>query len=320
MSAPPFALLICLQAFLCCNIIYCGAFPQFQSGSDDTTVVVGDPLALTCTFSEPFEENQFVFWKREKAVIGVCQGGSICYKVGYPWASDSRTNLYSQKRQWFMLMISNVTISDAGSYECGLSGNDNYYQTANLMGVSVVPLQVVSGRQLESTPKTSQLTITYFPTPSQSTATSPPKGSKLATKLSPKTSPLTVTGKSSLTTFPSTTRSSALGSTLTTRVSSKIPPLRTNSSALKSQSASESSFKRTAQTITLFPKGLSQTAKFSSKISFLLTNGRQTLSTQHVTQYDSNILQEKKDSNLDYSLQGKAKHRRVRMALSLPIK
>ena len=185
-SAPALVLLICLHAFFGC----CKAFPQFQGGSNDTTLVVGETLTLTCNFSEPVDGNKFVFWKKGKPVIGSCPGRLACFKVGEESTNDSRITFDSREGRWFQLNISNVTILDAGSYECELyysdDNNNKHHHTIDTMGVLVLPLQVVSEGASESTTKTSSLTSEPFTTISQPAIKSSLEGSMLTTESSTK--------------------------------------------------------------------------------------------------------------------------------------
>ena len=208
-STPTLALLICLHAFCCCF----SASLQFQSESTDMTLVVGETMTLTCNFSEPIVEDEYIIWKRGSD-IGACYGSRVilCYKVGDVSTHDSRIKFYSRERQWFKLIISNVTISDAGSYECEWyfkdDSNNTRLQTIETMEVLVLPLQVVFEGSPKSTTKTSPITSPHH-RPSNTTShpaiKSSPERSVLTTRSSAKKLALPTKSSSSIKMSPLTT-------------------------------------------------------------------------------------------------------------------
>ena len=125
----------------------CMAYQELQTGTDDTMIIVaGERLALECIFSElPVEEGYIVFWRRAKFFVGACDvnkdPGQECYKYDV-FHNDSRISLVQREGKTFHLLLTNITIYDAGFYECELATeNSSFRHSLYSVQVAVVPLQ-----------------------------------------------------------------------------------------------------------------------------------------------------------------------------------
>ena len=121
-----------LSLFLICLGPSCGCcqtlpYTVLVSGSNDTTVTVGENLTLTCNVSDPVSHD--MIWTVNTTVqIGHCRNGGVCHSF-----DNSKFCLEHQDQQVFTLGIINVTVSDAGLYRFGLGAP--YY--LNLYAVQV---------------------------------------------------------------------------------------------------------------------------------------------------------------------------------------
>ena len=128
----------------------CMAYPELQTGSNDTIIIAGERLTLQCIFSElPVGKDSvlWTWWRRSRTMsyVGRCDmnghPGRECDKF-QEFRNDSRISLIHRERQMFQLMISNITIYDAGFYECGREGgNISGFHSLHSIQVTVVPLQ-----------------------------------------------------------------------------------------------------------------------------------------------------------------------------------
>ena len=106
-----FLFLVCLgPAFGCCQTeLYT------VSGSNNTTVIVGQNLMLTCNFSHPISHDM-IWTVNTTGQIGLCSRNSdACYSF-----DASKFSLDYQDQQVLTLRITNVSVPDAGLYQCGL--------------------------------------------------------------------------------------------------------------------------------------------------------------------------------------------------------
>ena len=194
---------VCLHVFFC----WCRAYPEIHGGSNDTMVSVGGNLTLECNLTEPVGEDYRVLWIKLNASrfsIGGCEmggdPGNVCHKYSN-FTHDSRIDLVQMERRYFQLLISNITISDAGTYEFWIENNDKPPSQNRLLGIQVsVILQ------------TTETMLDYFPTTSL-----------LTTKFSPKSSPLV--HKSTPNRSSPTSQSSLKESTQSTKSSIQALPL-----------------------------------------------------------------------------------------------
>ena len=135
--------------FCICLVIndHCMAYPALQTGCDDTIIkIAGERLTLESISSElPVGEGYSVLWRRAKFYVGRCHingdPGRECYKFK-EFRNDSRISLVQREGKTFQLLISNITIYDAGFYECGrehVVGNNSNFHSLYSVQVAVVP-------------------------------------------------------------------------------------------------------------------------------------------------------------------------------------
>ncbi|XP_041465263.1 uncharacterized protein LOC121415930 [Lytechinus variegatus] len=111
---------------------------NLRSGPKDTNVIVGQNLTLTCTFLRPLSGNFNLFWRKGNTDIGRCQMSHDCDNFG-----NSRIFLDEiSNRTHFVLKVSNATLSDSGSYECGVENRVN--NTLNYRHLQAADVSVVT--------------------------------------------------------------------------------------------------------------------------------------------------------------------------------
>ena len=83
---------------------------------DEITVAVGQDLTLTCYSYYP---DDGIVWKfNASQTIGISQADGD-YLKSQRFYNDSRFTLVMRERHIFQLVISNISLSDSGLYECG---------------------------------------------------------------------------------------------------------------------------------------------------------------------------------------------------------
>ena len=254
-------------SLMCLHVLTCGcnAYSQLELVTANTTAAVGETMTLECRFSERIgiDGGYSVHFKKATVVIGACSNndrdpGDECFQ--YESSRDSRFTLAMRHQQEFNLTISDISISDAGSYQCNLffqNNSESSTHSSNVLQVLVVPL------------KTTGLPESFGHTPTPTTTPSS-KGTTLRTTFS--TTGSTLTSKSSL--IP-TTKTSTKISPGTTRGSSKQSILATNSSRIylttkdhkteQTPQVTHSNFLRTSTSH--FPPDKTDTTQGKKKIS-----------------------------------------------------